>query len=67
MLTVDEVREWVFRIEEMVFDPEEAHEAEDSLWCRVLMEIADSGTAHPRELAKAALKTKQISFPRWRA
>jgi hypothetical protein len=45
-------------------DDEAAHAAEDALHQSVLKAIADGAKA-PADLAKAALKTKNIKFSRW--
>lgn len=47
-------------------DPEVAHETEDDLYRIVLEEVA-AGNPEGREMARAALATKTIDFPRWYA
>ena len=50
-----------------VNDAEKAHAREDTLWSDVLQAIADGDHADidPAVLARAALKTVELSFPRW--
>ena len=43
-----------------------AHETEDDLYRIVLEEVA-AGNPEGREMARAALATKTIDFPRWYA
>lgn len=45
-------------------DPEVAHETEGDLYRIVLEEVA-AGNPEGREMARAALATKTIDFPRW--
>lgn len=45
-------------------DPEAAHSLEDDLFVSTLLAIA-KGSDNPKELAKAALKSTKIKFPRW--
>lgn len=45
-------------------DPESAHSHEDSLHQDVLQAIAD-GCPEPERLARAALRTLKMKFPRW--
>jgi len=56
------------RIEQIKFegkiDPEKGHIMEDHLYEDVLLEIADHAR-DPKGLANAALKTKELTFPRW--
>lgn len=63
-MTYDEVTTEVIRIRQMAGDPETAHSAEDDLHQGVLAAIAN-GAENPATLAKAALATKDIEFPRW--
>ena len=46
-------------------DPEAAHSREDDLYESVLRAIADGLATDPVAMAKEALKTKDIEFPRW--
>ncbi len=45
-------------------DPELAHSNEDSLYWSVLDAVAN-GNPNAIDMAKEALKTKEIDFPRW--
>lgn len=45
-------------------DDEAQHSKEDNLWEDVLRAIS-KGAINPRELATAALKSKDLSFSRW--
>lgn len=47
-------------------DPEHAHSLEDKLFIDVLTEIA-KGEGDAAELAKAALRSRELEFPRWTA
>lgn len=68
VLSVDEVEAEVERIGTMSRDYEAAHGAEDSLYEDVLKAIAKGcNQFHAQKLAKAALKTKKLSFPRYTA
>jgi hypothetical protein len=62
---VDRVAE-VRRLAEDRKDYEAAHGVEDELWMRVLEAIRD-GAENPSELARIALKTGEIDYPRWYA
>lgn len=54
------------RIRSLAGDPEAAHGAEDDLYRRVLEAIANRTTeVLPRTLARRALDSQQIDFPRW--
>ena len=53
---VDEIRYWW----EVKDDDEVAHGKEDSLWEEVLEELSKDS-----ELAKEALKTRELKFQRW--
>jgi len=64
-MTVKDVLQQVENVRHLKHDPEAAHCLEDELWDNVLMAIAGDIGANPQELAKAALKTKEIDFPRW--
>lgn len=64
-LTIEDVEAEVARIQEMRFDDEAAHSAEDRLWENVLRTIASGYGAKPSALARAALKTTEIDFARW--
>lgn len=45
-------------------DPEMAHEKEDDLYLAVLGQVI-AGNHQSKEMAKEALKTQMIDFPRW--
>lgn len=60
---IDQVKE----IKEEQSDPEVAHLLEDSLYERVLNEIAFGKCSNSKKIAKEALKTKDIPFRRWYA
>lgn len=47
-------------------DPEAAHILEDELWRAALRSIAE-GCEDPASVAKAALLTETVDFPRWYA
>lgn len=47
-------------------DPEAAHALEDDLWEDVLRAIA-AGADEPEKLAREALLTQEVKFPRWYA
>jgi hypothetical protein len=66
MITVAGVEKRVAKIAKHQNDSEEAHSLEDRLYEDVLEAIAKG---HPlaRELAAAALGTKELHFPRWYA
>ena len=64
MLTVEDVEKRVAQIASVAIDDEVAHINEDHLWEEVLRHIA-KGSVFSRELATAALKTKEIYFARW--
>lgn len=61
--------EWVAakveNIKRLTSDPETAHICEDQLWEAVLYVIAEGECADPKACAIAALRTKEIDFPRW--
>jgi len=71
-MTFEEVRRAVEEIAEASGDPERAHALEDRLYKRVLAEIAESifkphsaaRSQRAAELARVALKSQQIEFPR---
>jgi hypothetical protein len=66
-MTPQEVRDRVDRVRAEKADDERAHGYEDSLWEDVLEAIAAGAKGRSRDLATEALKTKDISFGRWRA
>ena len=63
-MTVEEVRRIVAQIADLDCDAESAHGAEDDLHEAVLQAIAD-GADNAAELAREALETRKIEFPRW--
>ena len=69
-MTVDDVRhrrEEIKRLGDFDraadYDPEEAHRLEDGLWLDVLQTIA-AGAPNAAELAREALRTRRLGFPR---
>lgn len=65
ILTVQEVVERVSEIaKEGATDPERAHANEDGLYADVLLAIVE-GATNPIDLARAALATGELDFPRW--
>lgn len=64
MLTFEEVAAEVERIRAMAGDDERAHSAEDDLWEKVLIAVAE-GHPDAAQLALVALRTKEIDFARW--
>lgn len=67
MITTTDVRHRVAEIEAKTHDPEVAASLEHALWVDVLTTIARPGCVTSGALARAALKTRDIDFPRWRA
>jgi hypothetical protein len=65
-MTPDDVKSRVAAIEAESGDNETAHCDEDALYQAVLLAIAE-GAAEPRELAREALKTSELTFTRWYA
>lgn len=63
-MTLSEIKRRLKRIEEERGDPETAHDLEDILFEDVLYAIA-GGVENPSELADAALRSKNIKFPRY--
>jgi hypothetical protein len=66
-LTVETIRRKVADIEANKHDDEYAHGLEDELWELVLSVIATGDCDSPTDLAREALKTRDIKFSRWRA
>lgn len=58
------IADWVAQIESMAADPEIAHAEEDVMKDCVLQAIA-GGVEDPAGCAAAALKSCDLSFPRW--
>lgn len=46
-------------------DDEAAHSAEDEVHRAVLRSIADGTAESPREMARAAMRTRDLEFRRW--
>ncbi len=63
-LSPNDVEVWVQRISKLTHDPTFAHSQEDKLWREVLEKISETAP-DPVSLAREALKTRQIKFPRW--
>lgn len=63
-MNLKEVKKIVNDIKESVVDFEGAHELEDDLYEAVLKEVV-SGNPESKEMAREALKTKQIDFARY--
>lgn len=69
-MTLKDARRRVNKIAEMAGDPEVAHSEEDDFRTDVLRAIAGidlsaSGARTARQLAREALSTGEIRFPRW--
>lgn len=64
-LTIEQVQAGVDHIASVTGDPEVAHSHEDDLYELVLQAIADGSVDDPPALAKCALQTKSLKFPRW--
>ncbi|MDB5452405.1 MAG: hypothetical protein JWO33_983 [Caulobacteraceae bacterium] len=65
-MTVDDIRSRVVVVRVWAIDHEElekAHKEEAKIWEDVLQAIAD-GAGQPAELAKAALETRYVKYPR---
>jgi hypothetical protein len=63
-VTVEDIEACLWRIEQDKGDPEAAHTREDVLHSEVLRQIAN-GAENAQELARAALRSHSIDFPRW--
>lgn len=63
-ITVEYIKKEISDIREL--DPESAHSSEDDLHQDVLKAIAN-GATNPAELAREALKSLKLDFPRWYA
>ena len=65
-MDVAEIEERIAQIEAIGYaDPEVGHSKEDQLWEDVLQAIADGPKGAAKELAYAALGTRELYFPRW--
>ena len=54
-------------LRELVDDPESAHIAEKQLWRGVLLSIAVGLAGNAADMAKLAVESQDIDFPRWYA
>jgi hypothetical protein len=64
VVKVETVVRLVEKIRKDAWDAENAHSQEDDLYDRVLRAVA-RGDENARALAREALKTNDIDFPRW--
>ena len=64
-ITVDATRAAVEKVRAIRHDPELAHGMEDDLYKIVLEFIATGSCGNPEKIAKIALETQDIEFPRW--
>jgi hypothetical protein len=62
-----EINQEVSRIRSMAHDYEAAHSAEDALHRKVLTMIATGEAKDPAGLARAALTTRDVDYPRYTA
>ncbi|WP_297952990.1 hypothetical protein [uncultured Lactobacillus sp.] len=62
---VNEVKKWVDSIKDSRSDFEAAHVLEDELYLKILRGIADGTCEDPQQVAKEAIKTQDINFPRY--
>lgn len=67
MVDLDEINIRVHDIQMVAGDPEHAHALEDDLYRDVLESFTKNPDPNVRRKAKAALKTREINFPRWAA
>ena len=63
-MTAKEVLKRIGALKKIADDDEAAHNVEDQLYTAVLTAIA-AGSGDAQALAKAALKSKLVSFHRW--
>lgn len=63
-MNTKQIKAKVAEIEACKDDPEKAHALEDDLYMEVLQAIRD-GAMNPDELAREALESSFIDFPRW--
>ena len=63
-MNLKEVKKTVNDIKESVVDFEGAHELEDDIYEAVLKEVV-SGNPESKEMARIALQTREINFPRY--
>jgi len=64
-MTTDDIIKTVEAIKAVKGDAETAHSMEDELHHEVLAHIASCTCQNPAALAREALKTASIRFPRW--
>ena len=65
-MTLEDVQAKVKEIRDIgASDPEVAHSKEDALYESILQFIAEGPKGLHKELAYAALETKEEDFPRW--
>lgn len=62
---VNEVKKWVDSIKDSRRDFEAAHVLEDELYLKILRGIAAGTCEDPQQVAKEAIKTQDINFPRY--
>ena len=62
---VNEVKKWVDSIKDSRRDFEAAHVLEDVLYLKILRGIAAGTCEDPQQVAKEAIKTQDINFPRY--
>lgn len=65
IITVEFIQDYLKYLEDVKYDDERAHSAEDSLYFAVMEAIALDKCVNPKECAKETLKTQDISFARW--
>ena len=65
MLTIKDVKYYIKEIKNSRHDDEIAHEFEDSLYYDVLRSISTGECEDPKECARLAVTTRNISFDRW--
>lgn len=63
-MNVLDAQRWLDRIDRLTDDPERASKEEDHFHEAVLREIAD-GNPDAQLLARVALRTTDLDFPRW--
>ncbi len=63
--SVRDVTRLVAALRKVANDDEVAHSQEEELHHAVLQSIADGTAQDPQAMAKAALKSRDISFARW--
>jgi len=66
-MTIQDVRDRLGKIEKASNEPESAHLEEDGLWMAVLGAIAQGSAEDPVEMARLALTSDDMDFPRWYA